>query len=167
MLAKCLLYNNSQLQSTILDNLNCLYHSIKIDMQCLCNLICIQISLQQFSHLADDSTCHNMTPCTTITPVSTVALTLNLRVYVTFIVDLFRTYRPPSLTSTRDGYHLGTCPVSNHLRQSHSSDWPGVEPVPFYCFGPSKKPRQRDCTCWHSQNLVQHVGFEPTQEDPS
>jgi hypothetical protein len=33
---------------------------------------------------------------------------LNLRAYVTFIVDLFRTYRPPSLTSTRDGYHLGS-----------------------------------------------------------
>ena len=26
----------------------------------------------------------------------------------TFIVDLFRTYRPPSLTSTRDGYHSGS-----------------------------------------------------------
>ena len=33
---------------------------------------------------------------------------LNLRAYAAFIVDLFRTYRPPSLTSQNDGYHLGT-----------------------------------------------------------
>ena len=39
---------------------------------------------------------------------------LNLRAYVTFIVDLFRTRRPPGLTSTRDGYHLGS--VQRSLR---------------------------------------------------
>jgi hypothetical protein len=41
---------------------------------------------------------------------------LNLRAYAAFIVDLFRTYRPPSLTSTRDGYHLGSVQRSLHYR---------------------------------------------------
>ena len=71
---------------------------------------------------------------------------LNLRAYAAFIVDLFRTYRPPSLTSsTMDitwvPVQLATfCPWTLRAQV-------GVEPITFYCFGPSKKPRQRDCTC--------------------
>ena len=35
------------------------------------------------------------------------------------------------------------CPVCLRYRH-HPSEWLGVEPITFYCFGPSKKPRQRD-----------------------
>jgi hypothetical protein len=64
---------------------------------------------------------------------------LNLRVYVTFIVDLFRTYRPPSLTSL--AMDITWAPVQLATNLQESSDSPGVEPVPFYYFGSSNLPR--------------------------
>ena len=72
---------------------------------------------------------------------------LNLRAYVTFIVDLFRTYRPPSLTSTRDGYHLGSVQRSLHYRPLQFPAGWELNPFAFYCFGSSNLPRQRDFTC--------------------
>ena len=64
---------------------------------------------------------------------------LNLRAYVTFIVDLFRTYRPPSLTSL--AMDITWAPVQLATNLQGSSDPPGVEPVPFYYFGSSNLPR--------------------------
>ena len=55
---------------------------------------------------------------------------LNLRAYVTFIVDLFRTYRPPSLTSST--MDITWAPVQLATILQGSSDPSGVEPVPFY-----------------------------------
>jgi hypothetical protein len=65
-------------------------------------------------------------------------LILNLRAYVTFIVDLFRTYRPPSLTSL--AMDITWVPVQLATNLHRSSEQPGVEPVPFYYISPSKKP---------------------------
>ena len=64
---------------------------------------------------------------------------LNLRAYVTFIVDLFRTYRPPSLTSL--AMDITWAPVQLATNLHRSSEQPGVEPVPFYYFGSSNLPR--------------------------
>ena len=55
---------------------------------------------------------------------------LNLRAYAAFIVDLFRTYRPPSLTSST--MDITWVPVQLATNLQGSSDPPGVEPVPFY-----------------------------------
>jgi len=53
---------------------------------------------------------------------------LNLRAYVTFIVDLFRTYRPPSLTSsTMDITWAPSSVVS--FADLRSSPRVGVEPI--------------------------------------
>ena len=57
-----------------------------------------------------------------------------------------------------------TGPVSNHLQGS--SDPLGVEPITFYCFGPSKKPRQRDFLLLTlQQNLATRGGIEPPSPD--
>ena len=37
-----------------------------------------------------------------------------------------------------------TCPVCLRYRPPQHYPRVGVEPITFYCFGPSKKPRQRD-----------------------
>ena len=64
---------------------------------------------------------------------------LNLRAYAAFIVDLFRTYRPPSLTSL--AMDITWAPVQLATNLHRSSEQPGVEPVPFYYFGSSNLPR--------------------------
>ena len=64
---------------------------------------------------------------------------MNLRAYVTFIVDLFRTYRPTSLTT--HAMDITWAPVQLATNLQGSSDPPGVEPVPFYYFGSSNLPR--------------------------
>ena len=58
---------------------------------------------------------------------------LNLRAYVTFIVDLFRTYRPPSLTSsTMDiTWDLSSVVSFTDLRGSPRV---GVEPICLLLF---------------------------------
>ena len=60
--------------------------------------------------------------------LSTKMIKLNLRAYVMFIVDLFRTYRPPSLTPSCDGYHLSSVQRSPRYGH-HPSEWLGVEPI--------------------------------------
>ncbi len=71
---------------------------------------------------------------------------LNLRAYATFIVDLFRTYRPPSLTSSTMDITWAPSSVVPVTDTTLPSGWE-LNPFAFYCFGPSKKPRQRDFTC--------------------
>jgi len=55
-----------------------------------------------------------------------------------------------------------TCPDDTPIvRQSHSSDQPGIEPATFYCFGPSKKPWQRDFLLLTLSKLLCRYGFLP------
>ena len=71
---------------------------------------------------------------------------LNLRAYAAFIVDLFRTYRPPSLTSSTMDITWDPSSTVSVTDTTLPSGWE-LNPLTFYCFGPSKKPRQRDFTC--------------------
>jgi len=71
---------------------------------------------------------------------------LNLRAYAAFIVDLFRTYRPPSLTSSTMDITWASSSVVPEWTTAVPRGWVS-NPLAFYCFGPSKKPRQRDFTC--------------------
>jgi len=71
---------------------------------------------------------------------------LNLRAYAAFIVDLFRTYRPPSLTSSTMDITWAPSSVVPEWTTAVARGWVS-NPLAFCCFGPSKKPRQRDFTC--------------------